>query len=474
LSWQSKIYHKFRLDESVVKIISDHTGLITDRLFFDFLEQENKDFLVTNTVPELLEALKYHNKLLICNRLDIPSFINKKVEVINFRFDSIPISGNPRLLEKKTKNEVIAILDFIENTPLREDNIESICREAKRLQANYNYTNLLNSIETLVLSKPTIDSVLQLSKLWAEVQYQGYILKDTSFSYLTHKIDDYCNPFFKELKWQDAFYAPISNPKTVDKIIHKIKNDNAEKKALLCFDCMGMPEWLLLKEHLEFLGLSFVESQVFTLLPSITSIGRRAIFAGTYEVYDKKSPGQVTEEKDFKDFFGNNNSLYIREKDYTNSDLLIGFNNVSILFNFFDDLSHSAIIQENFPNKFSYYNSVSDYLKNSKVKCILNDLLEQGFAIYFCSDHGSIVAKGNGKKFDKYLQEQFAKRAILISSDSAELTEYEKVTIPFINNRIVAIPENREMFANNNQLEINHGGLTIDEMVVPFIKIKNS
>jgi hypothetical protein len=27
------------------------------------------------------------------------------------------------------------------------------------------------------------------------------------------------------------------------------------------------------------------------------------------------------------------------------------------------------------------------------------------------------------------------------------------------------------MFANKNQIEVNHGGITVEEMVVPFIKL---
>jgi len=35
------------------------------------------------------------------------------------------------------------------------------------------------------------------------------------------------------------------------------------------------------------------------------------------------------------------------------------------------------------------------------------------------------------------------------------------------------LPEGREMFAYKGKLEINHGGITVEEMVVPYIKVKN-
>jgi len=161
----------------------------------------------------------------------------------------------------------------------------------------------------------------------------------------------------------------------------------------------------------------------------------------------------------------------LREKDFTNGDVLLGYNTVSVLFNFFDDLSHSAVLQKSNLTKFNYYNTVLDYLKNSRIKLIFEELLKEGFTIYICSDHGSTIACGNGKRIDKYLQDTFAKRATIISKDATELTEYKKVNIPFIDDKLVIIPENREMFANKNKYEINHGGISIEEMVVPFIKI---
>ena len=94
------------------------------------------------------------------------------------------------------------------------------------------------------------------------------------------------------------------------------------------------------------------------------------------------------------------------------------------------------------------------------------------FAIYICSDHGSVVAVGNGQKLDKYLIDNFAKRAVIVPAASAGLIEQTKIKIPFIKDRLIALPDGRTMYANNNQIEINHGGITVEEMVVPYIKLQ--
>jgi len=113
-------------------------------------------------------------------------------------------------------------------------------------------------------------------------------------------------------------------------------------------------------------------------------------------------------------------------------------------------------------------------LKKSTVLLTLQSLLKNDFAVYICSDHGSVIATGNGQKLDKYLVDSFAKRAIIIPLESTDLIEQTKIKIPFIENRLIALPEGRSMFANKNQIEINHGGITVEEMVVPFIKIINN
>jgi hypothetical protein len=478
MSWQAKIYNKYRLYEKGLKVISDHTGLLNHPDFFSFLVQESKKYAFVKSPPEILDYQKEPDILIIGHNLKIPAFINKKNEVIDFHFKDIPYNGNTQLLSAYSVKEAAGILTWLdENRPhevVSKQILEEIIPLVRKQLAAAKLHELNNQIQQKLKNPLSVENILQIANSWAELQHKSYLLQDKEFVKITSEIDNYCTPFFQTGKWQEAFFAPTSKPKTIDKIIHKIKQDNAEKKALLCFDCMGLPEWLLLKDYLKPEQYNIEENQIFSLIPSVTSIARSALFAGTYNIYDKKNPGQSTEEKDLKAFFGKKNTVYLREIDFTGSDDFMGYKTVSILFNFFDDLSHATKIQESNLTKFGYYNTIKDYLKNSKVKQIITDLLQQGFVLYICSDHGSTIAKGNGKIIDKYLHDKFAKRGTVISKNASVLTEHQKVEIPFINDKLVVIPENKEMFAQKNKYEINHGGISIDEMVIPFVKIVNT
>lgn len=475
MSWQSRIYNKYRLDEPIIKIISDFTGLLLSHDFLEFLIQENRKYIIAKSIPEIINSQSEDDRLIITAQLNIPSFLKKQVDTYTFRFEDIPFNGSTNLLSNFETKEIISILEYLDaenpHFSLTQKNYKELADAASQYQSIKECHKYIRQIKDRMNEELSLDSVRFISDNWSKLQYQSYLSGDTSFTELTTSIDHYCSPFFESGMWKDVFYSAPSSPLSIDKIIPNIKTDKSVKKALLCFDCMGIPEWYLLKNYLDSLDLTYEESYIFSLIPSITSIARSAIYAGTYSVYDKSSPGQRSEEKDLKSHFGDDKTKYLREKDYKSKDDFIGYNTVSILLNFFDDLSHSAIIQESSLNKFAYYNSVRDYLSKSKVLDIFQDLVSEGFSIYICSDHGSTIAKGNGQKLDKFIQDKFAKRGTLIDKESAPLIKQKTIIIPFIDDKLVVIPENREMFSNKDEYEINHGGISIDEMIVPYVKV---
>ena len=167
---------------------------------------------------------------------------------------------------------------------------------------------------------------------------------ESSFLESIPKIDEVAKEFIDNKTFdQIAFASTASKPLSIDKIIHHVKSKKENKVALLCFDCMGIAEWNLLKEYLFDLNLNFNEQYVFTLLPSLTSICRTAIFHGSTNIYDIKYPGRKDEAKAFSEFFKDKQTKYFVEEDIIDENTLLGYDTISVLFNFFDDLCHSTI-----------------------------------------------------------------------------------------------------------------------------------
>jgi hypothetical protein len=63
--------------------------------------------------------------------------------------------------------------------------------------------------------------------------------------------------------------------------------------------------------------------------------------------------------------------------DIINEDTLLGYDCISILYTFFDDLSHSAQFPPNHSNKSLYFDAVKGYLNNSKVHANIANIAGQ-------------------------------------------------------------------------------------------------
>ncbi|MDD4759570.1 MAG: PglZ domain-containing protein [Bacteroidaceae bacterium] len=331
---------------------------------------------------------------------------------------------------------------------------------------------LKDTLSSILEESVCYDNILKCSKIWGEIIYQSYTISDESYLSLISQIDAYSDEFFLKNKMSAVFYASTrQNPKTVDKILHNIQAHKKDKIALLCFDCMGFAEWFLLKDYFSDLMLEYDEEPLFALLPSVTSISRQAIFSGSTDVYETKNPNRNSEITNFSSFFNHKETKSFSEKDEITDDSLIGYRYINILYNFFDDLGHSVIFPKKENTKSLYFDTIKSYLNKSDLLKTMSTLLKNNFNVYICSDHGSVLAKGNGVRLEKYYIDNFAKRAVIIPTQAGELLENKKIKIPFVDNKLIVLPEGRTMFTNRDKKEINHGGTSIEEMVVPYIKV---
>lgn len=478
MNWQDFIDIKLNYQNNLPRLVTDLTGILYSDVFLSWLSTKSVEVKVTDNFAEIRPFVDYKEQvLIITTKEDIPAFILNKVEHIVFTHKDLPLNGNiHQVLKNADPRQIFEILDYVfatnQHQVLSISYFDNILKKAQQF-ASVKYLSILsNKIKILIDQEPNTNIVLELSKLWGELIYQSYKTNNSDYQSLIPQIDVFSEAFVNSNGMEQAFYASTDKqPKTVDKILANIKAEKQEKIALVCFDCMGYAEWNLLKEFLSKFDFEFDETAIFTLLPSLTSISRSAIFQGNSDVYNLKYPGRKTEEKEFSNYFSSKQTKYYVEGDEISPDTLLGYEYISILYNFFDELSHSAQFPPNTESKEIYFQSVSAYLEKSTVVKDFQVLLENDFQIYICSDHGSVVAKGNGKRVEKYLSDDFAKRAVIVNKETKDLISERKIKIPFVDDKLLVLPDGRTMFANKNQIEVNHGGITVEEMVVPYIKL---
>ncbi len=110
---------------------------------------------------------------------------------------------------------------------------------------------------------------------------------------------------------------------------------------------------------------------------------------------------------------------------------------------------------------------------------LLDLYLDQGYALFIASDHGHVEAKGIGQPSEGLLAQTRGKRARIYMDRLAALRVQSAFanTILWDNDGILPdkmtalMPSRRDAFAPIGEVVVTHGGISIDEAIVPFIQI---
>ena len=478
MSWQSIVYNRLNIRKNQGKIILDKTGVLLHESFLEYLKAKEINFVILNSLPDILVKTASKNfGIVLSSYQELPANLSKKIDVTLYDYNLLPVDIDYSLVQSLDIYNLIALLGFHNDTGrsklITKSNIQQELEESINHQNRKACANLKDKI--CELTENTInhyDEILEIGSLWGEYVYLCHKIKTSPDEMILKTIDDKTGNAILGGCLRHSFYESSNNLKTVDKIRSYINNQNKSKIALICFDGMGVAEWKLLEKYLSPLELNFSEKYMFALIPTITSISRSAIYYGTYEsVYSLSS---INEEKQFNDYFKARFCRFYREGEIKNKDSLLGVDIVSVIYNFFDDLAHDTKLPPEEQTKDIFFKNVLSYLEKSPIKNELLLLKKLNYSIYFCSDHGCVVAKGNGRKIDKYLIEQSCKRATLMSksklANSYDANQYE---IPFITDKIALLAKDRTIFASKKETKISHGGITLDELIVPFVEILN-
>ncbi|MFC1592844.1 PglZ domain-containing protein [Candidatus Omnitrophota bacterium] len=319
--------------------------------------------------------------------------------------------------------------------------------------------------------------------IWGRVSYLNDLIEDNDMVELK-EIDNMIALRFQEhilSNYHDLFYESyVSTPVTIDKVMHHIGTQPGDKKVIICFDGMGFQEWHCLKKYLSDKGIDkFNENAVYALLPTLTKISRRALFSGLRRI---ETLTTTTEDNGFRTHVntnwqnGNNKAKkVILSAPVTWSSDYLEYDYLGIIINLIDDIAHSTVLIAE--SKRAMQNSFTTILKETEIDKILSEFLLHGYRIYILSDHGSVWCRGNGLHAEKYIVEERAKRALVYPNKilaeefcrGKDLLLYNNQHVS--GNNVLVFPKFREMFARANDLVITHGGIHIEEVIVPFIEV---
>lgn len=365
---------------------------------------------------------------------------------------------------------------------------------------------VLKGIDGLINSTPTFASShkewIEYAKRYGEILARTHSLPSPDSSErrlliseriktLQSQSDERLQAWVSAMHYADLILQPVTKGPVmvhhVPRFLRHRRSAGEKKVALLVFDGLALDQWVQIRESLVATTKRFVfdEGAAFAWLPSVTSVSRQALFSGMKpREFEDSIERTDKEESLWKTFWQNegvnsNEVMYrraLRQIDQLNAleaDLTDRCPKVvGLVIDEVDDRLHKE------RSKKDVAMWVSNWLKTGFVDRLFSLLLDNGYHIYLTADHGNVEATGVGRPNQGVIAETRGERVRVYRSESL-LSDSAAAYPATVRLDIAGLPANfmplfaggRTAFVPEGEKVVVHGGVSVEELIVPFVKI---
>jgi DNA-binding response OmpR family regulator len=299
-----------------------------------------------------------------------------------------------------------------------------------------------------------------------------------------------------------------------DKVLPHL--DASEKPVfLLLIDNLRYDQWKSIQPIIEEFFRVENDELYYSILPTTTQYARNALFAGLMpSEIRRKYPKYWTDEEDEgtknqyesellgeqlkrygKDIrFSYNKILNLnagKKLAETMSNLMVNKLNV-IVYNFVDMLSHARtdmeMIRELAEDEAAYRSLMLSWFRHSSLFDIMRFIAYKKCDLIITTDHGSVYVKDpvkilGDRTVNTNLRYKYGKSLKYNAKEVFEVKDPEDIYLPRINvstayvfaraNDFFAYPNNYNYYVNYYRNTFQHGGISMQEMLVPVIYLKS-
>ncbi|NBC82716.1 MAG: PglZ domain-containing protein [Bacteroidetes bacterium] len=307
-----------------------------------------------------------------------------------------------------------------------------------------------------------------------------------------------------------ATNAPLLSPNLLRKKLFPLTEKN-EKVFFILIDNLRYDQWRAMVPNLTEYFLISEEDIYCSILPTATAYARNAQFAGLMPleikkfypdlwVDDNEEGGKNLNEEQFMarqlQRLGINSSFHYQKisdsktgkkiteelKQYLHYDLNV------LVYNFVDMLSHARtemqMIKELASNESAYRSITLSWFRHSYLYDLLRMLAEQNIKVVITTDHGTMRVQNpvkvmGDRETSVNLRYKIGKNLNYKSKDIFEVKDPEAIHLPKINvsstyifttnTDFMAYPNNFNYYANYYKNTFQHGGISLEEMLIPYI-----
>jgi hypothetical protein len=273
----------------------------------------------------------------------------------------------------------------------------------------------------------------------------------------------------------------------VPRFLSHRRSQGEAKVALVVFDGLAIDQWVQIREILRRRApeLGFEESACFAWAPTLTSVSRQALFSGLRPREFSNSIETTAQEPTLWSRHWQDNGLRANEVVYRRglkrvdqlAEVSAAIDSPSVkaaglVVDTVDELMHGAIL-----GKRGVANQIASWCESGFVERLFRSLLDRGFSVYLTADHGNVEAVGIGRLGQGVAAELRGERVRTYRStglaDAAPPNvDAFRLDIPGLPSDLFALyAGGRSAFVNRGEQIVAHGGLSVEELIVPFVRV---
>lgn len=288
-------------------------------------------------------------------------------------------------------------------------------------------------------------------------------------SEINRRFKDYALAQFGQLSQIIDKDTPVLISRAIEYI-----HENSSRFVIIVMDGMSEFDWNIISAS--FRGIPYEQTAAFAMIPTTTSVSRQCMLSNKYPSQLIEPWKQSKEKAEFiacaKELGYTEDQIgYARGYDAEFSSFVrCG----AVIINDVDDMVHAQ--QQ---GRLGMFNDITVLAKKSKLADATKRFLAAGYDVYITSDHGNTPCIGLGKLMGTGVEMETKSRRMLVLKDFADketllekygLIEYPKYYLTKDYDYLIC--DVGDSFDAKGEEVMTHGGITLDEVVVPFIKIK--
>ncbi len=491
-----------------------------------FLKQKGYEVKTVSNGQDALDAINEEPFSLILLDENMPGISGlETLTRINQTHPEIPVIMITKSEEENIMNQAIGnqIADYLIKPVNPSQILLSIKKnlhstELVARQTTSDYQQEFNNISMLINSADTIEDWMTVYK---QLVYWELKLSDTDKAMdellLLQKRDANSN-FCKFIKRNyENWVVNSDNPHPL--MSHEVFRrkvfpllDEGKKVCFVLIDNFRLDQWKMLQPLLS--DTFNIDEQLYTtILPTSTQYARNAIFAGLLPlqiqemfphlwVDEDEDEGLNRHEKElittqFERFRRTTKFIYTKLNDTTGGEkFLAKFDTMKdaplhvLVLNFIDMLSHarteSKMIRELANSDAAYRSLTESWFRHSSTIEIFRRLAEEGYTIILTTDHGTIrvdnpIKVVGDRNTNTNLRYKVGKNLNYNHKQVYEMTNPKKFGLPapnlsstFIyacNEDFFSYPNNYNYYVQYYTGTFQHGGISLQEMLVPIVTL---